>query len=104
LILLDGWLRAQRLENCAVTGNRAPHAVVSSTATAWPSRRALCGATACSTGPISATGLREAARPDQHAAPAAPREHPRRTGETTVLPEKLLTEPAGKPAASRSRR
>ncbi len=104
VVLLDGWLRSGNVyENCRrLTGNtrcRTYVVVEHDNRLAEPIAR-FCGATGVLNRPLSATRLREALAPTSAPPAALPREHRGVHEETTLFPEKLLTELAGEPGAS----
>jgi diguanylate cyclase (GGDEF)-like protein len=104
VVLLDGWLRSGNVyENCrrltGITRCRTHVVVEHDNRLAEPIAR-FCGATGVLNRPLSATRLREALAPTSTPPPALPREHRGALEETTVFPQKLLTDLAGEPAAS----
>ncbi len=101
VVLLDGWLRSGNVyENCRrLTGNtrcRTYVAVEHDNRLAEPIAR-FCGATGVINRPIVPSRLREALAQSGGPRAALPREQRGHGEETTLFPEKLLGELAGKP-------
>jgi diguanylate cyclase (GGDEF)-like protein len=104
VVLLDGWLRSGNVyENCRrLTGNtrcRTYVVVEHDNRLAEPIAH-FCGATGVLHRPLAPTRLREALAPTSGPPAALPREHRGAHEESTLFPEKLLTELAGEPGAS----
>jgi diguanylate cyclase (GGDEF)-like protein len=104
VVLLDGWLRSGNVyENCRrLTGNtrcRTYVVVEHDNRLAEPIAR-FCGATGVLNRPLAASRLREALAPTSTPPAALPREHRGQHEESTLFPERLLSDLAGKPSTS----